>query len=107
VEASRGNALIVLSRKQRSWRDILRRYLVMLDGEQVAKVRRGQVIELPVSAGQHAIFLKIDWCSSPTVEVDAQPSEAIRLRSEPAGSALYDLFAIVSNAEAYIALTRV
>jgi hypothetical protein len=90
---------IVLSRDRRGPRDLLRSYAVIVDGEQVAKIRRGQRLELPVAAGRHVIFLKIDWCKSPNVEFEAQPGEKIQLTCAPGGPDI--------NAESYIRLQRV
>ena len=99
-------ATIVLTRAQGAWRDRYRGYAVMIDGEEVAKVRRGQRLEFPVTRGLHEIFLKVDWCRSPSVVVDAQPDEVIRLSCEPGGSARQGLSDVVADTQGYIQLTR-
>ena len=80
-------ASIVLTRERGGWRDRGRSYVVMIDGEQAAKVRHGQRLELPITPGRHEIFLKIDWCRSPSIELDARPGEVIQLSCAPGGSA--------------------
>jgi hypothetical protein len=107
VEAATGDALIALSRRNVPWRDRLRSYRVILDGTQVAKIKRGQAIELPVAAGRHDLLLEIDWCSSPTVIVDAQPGEVIRFSCAPANSVAEARAAILYAPSAYIKLTRI
>ena len=42
-----------------------------------------QPLELPVAAGRHEVFLKISWCRSSVVEIDAQAGEVIRLFCAP------------------------
>jgi hypothetical protein len=106
VEAGTGDALILLSRKKGVWRDRLRSYRVILDDDEVARIKQGQAIELPVSAGRHDILLEIDWCSSPTVEFDAQPGEVIRFVCEPA-DADEARVAVMHALATYISLTRV
>jgi hypothetical protein len=108
MDSGIGDALLLLSRKREGWRDSLRSYLVILDGEQVARIRRGQAVELPVSPGRHEILLKVGIGSSPTVEVDAEPGEQIRLFCEPGGSATDGLNNALLQLEAgaWIKLTR-
>jgi hypothetical protein len=101
------DALIIISRSRGAWRDIARSYRVMLDGDQVAKVRRGQTVELPVTPGRHEVFLQIDWCSSPVVEVDAHPREIIKMICEPGGNAFAGLQDVTARTDTYISLTRV
>jgi hypothetical protein len=97
--------LIVLSRK-RAWRDRLRSYAVVMDGEPVGKIRSGQRLQLPVTPGSHEIFLKIDWCRSPALHVDAQPGEVIELSCESAGPARSGLGDVLHASDQYIRLTR-
>lgn len=106
MDVGAGDALLLLSRKNAKWRDRLRSYRVILDDDEVARIKRGQALELPVSAGRHEILLEIDWCSSPTVEFDAQPGEVIRFVCEPA-EAYQARVAAIHALATYINLTRV
>ena len=99
-------AAIVLTRARGGWRDRARGYVVMIDDQEVAKVRRSQRLELPVTPGRHEVFLKIDWCRSPTVTVDAQPGEIIQLFCEPGGSPREGLRDVTGNTGSYITLVR-
>jgi hypothetical protein len=99
-------ARIVLTRAPGGWRDRFRSYLVVIDDKEVGQVRRGQRLEIPITPGHHEIFLKIDWCTSPTVEVDAGPHDAIEMSCAPAGPATAGLSAVAGNTDAYITLTR-
>ncbi len=92
----------------RPWlsRDVFRAYVVVLDGERAGEIRRGQHLELPVTGGCHKVSMKIDWCRSQEVEVEAQTGEIVQLLCQPAGSALFALFAITFGWKSYISLNR-
>jgi hypothetical protein len=80
-----GSATITLSRAKGGGRDLLRAYKVLIDDVQVAKIRRGQRLTLPVSAGQHTVRLTIDWTSSLPLELDLAPGASAELACAPAG----------------------
>lgn len=107
MDTVKGQALIVLTREKRGWRDRARSYVVMLDGEQVAKVKRGERLEFPVTAGRHEIHLQISWCKSPSVQVVATPGEVIDLFCAPGGSANAALGDVLGGSKEYIHLARV
>ena len=69
-------------------------------------MQRGQRLEFPVAPGRHEIFLKIDWCTSPVVEIEAQPGEVIELSCRAGGPAATSLLAVVFASRRYISLTR-
>ena len=84
-------------RDRRGWRDRARSYGVVIDGEQAAKIKRGQRIELPVTSGRHEIFMRINWGTSHRIELDVLPGESIQLFCATGGRQL---------GEGYIDLTR-
>jgi hypothetical protein len=100
-------ATIVLRRERGSYRDFMRSYQVIVDGEMAAKIKRGQTLTLPIPAGRHEIFIRIDWCRSPVLEVDAGSGQVIEMSCEPAGSSTEGLGAVIGQAtESYIRLSR-
>jgi hypothetical protein len=58
------------------WADYFRRYVVMLDGREVARLGRDQEITLPVSAGMHTLQLSLDWCKSNAVAFSVGESDS-------------------------------
>jgi hypothetical protein len=68
------------------WRDRVRRYQVIIDGERVAMIKRGQRIDLPVTPGRHVIFLQIEWARSPQLDVDVPRARASRWNARQATS---------------------
>lgn len=51
----------------------------MIDGEQVAKIKRGQRIELPITSGPHQVLMSINWGTSDSIQLDVTPGESIEL----------------------------
>ena len=64
MHGNAGGATIAMSRKRGGSRDWFRSYVIMVDSNLVGKVKRGQRVELPVSEGQHELFLTIDGLTS-------------------------------------------
>lgn len=75
--------VITLSRTASGWRDRLRRYQVIIDGQRVAVIKRGERLDLPVTAGRHTVHLRIDWAGSPQLPVDVRAGEVVALECEP------------------------
>ena len=42
----------------------LRRYEVYVDGKRVGRLRRGELVNIPVAVGSHSVQVRISWCSS-------------------------------------------
>ena len=53
----------------------LRNYDVYIDGKKVDTISNGETKEFNISAGQHSILIKIDWCSSQILLVDINDNE--------------------------------
>lgn len=70
------SARILLSRDS-GFTDYVRRYKVMIDGEETGQIKNGGTFECQISCGQHSLQLKVDWCSSNTVEFDAAENETV------------------------------
>jgi hypothetical protein len=102
-----GGARIVLSRERGGWRDRARSYDVVLDGERVAKIKRGSQVELPVPPGRHEIVLRIDWCSSQVLQLDVEPGDAIQLSCAPGGRPAGGLVNVLASPGTYIHLSRI
>lgn len=69
-------------------RDLLRSYVVLVDGEKVGRLRRGNELKLRVPPGRHGVRARIDWTGSPEVAVDVAADERAVLLVQPTGSAL-------------------
>ncbi len=106
MDGADNDAVVVITRGRGGWRDRFRSYVVMIDENDAGSVRRGERLEIPVAPGHHQIFLKIDWCRSPTIELDAGPDDVIEMSCAPAASAGSALNDVARGTDAYIKLTR-
>jgi hypothetical protein len=59
---------------------IFRRINVDVDGEPAARVGHGKTVEVEVSPGPHSVRARMDWHSSPTLQVDVPPDETVTVR---------------------------
>jgi hypothetical protein len=106
MDDGNGEARIVLTREAKGWRDRSRRYGLIVDGQQVASIKRGERLEHPLPPGEHQIHMKISWCQSPVMKVEMTPGEVIQLHCAPGGSAGDALGDVMARSKAYIGLTR-
>lgn len=103
-----GGGVVAVLRSGSGYRDVLRAYKIMIDGQEAGRIRRGQRVDLPVRQGKHDIRLTIDWCASPVVPVQVDRGEVARLYCEPnGGPARQAMYAAASNPGQYIRLVRV
>lgn len=74
---------IVVTRPQGFYQDALRRYKILIDGEDAGSLKRGEVLQHTVQAGPHDVAAKIDWSGSPTTQVDVPPGGTVHLKVGP------------------------
>ena len=72
-------ATVIVERPSR-YTDYLRSYEVEIDGRAVASVDDGESVEVDVEAGRHKARATIDWCMSPTTEIDVTEADQTVLR---------------------------
>jgi hypothetical protein len=61
--------------------DMLRAYEIFVDGSPRGTIRQKQSVDIEVEPGRHRVQLRIAWCSSPELEVDAAGEVRLRCRS--------------------------
>jgi hypothetical protein len=59
---------------------ILRRIVIDIDGAPAARVGHGKTVEVAVSPGQHSVRARMDWHTSPTIQVDVPAHETVTVR---------------------------
>ncbi len=81
---SRGTSIVALLKLVRDsgYADRLRAYKVVLDGKEAGKIGDGETIEFPISAGQHSLSLKIDWCGSNTIQFTVLEGDVIAFNAK-------------------------
>lgn len=55
-------------KRESGFKDSLRAYKIVMDGEIIGGIENGQVVDLNVPPGKHQLFLKIDWCRSNSID---------------------------------------
>ena len=74
---------IVVTRRQGSYQDALRRYKILIDGREAGSLRRGEVLQYTVQAGHHDVVARIDRPWSPTTQVVVPPGGTVELMVGP------------------------
>ncbi|MGY9074840.1 MAG: hypothetical protein ACKVHU_18040 [Acidimicrobiales bacterium] len=67
------------------YRDTIRPYTVLIDGEKIGTVADARRSEFDVSPGQHTIRVRNYWITSPEVPIDLAPGTTTWLRTGPSG----------------------
>lgn len=99
--------IIVLSRVRGGYRDVLRRYRVVLDGSDVGLIGRGERLRFEVPAGRHQLQLKIDWCASPLITTEVLQGQEVCFSCAPGGGPAEALQAATEDSQQYIELRQV
>jgi hypothetical protein len=71
-------AELVISRTTQ-YLNCLSKFSVWLDGNEVGSIANGATERFAISAGQHMIFVKIDWCMSDKVTADFETGKPVDL----------------------------
>ncbi|MBP1841743.1 hypothetical protein [Formosa algae] len=58
------------------WNNKARAIGIYIDGEKVGTINDGETQEYELENGKHEIFAKIDWCSSPKIELNIAQNES-------------------------------
>lgn len=70
---------ITLQRLRRPLGDMLRTYKVVIDGNTVGEIRRGETKTFDVPPGRHEIHLEIDWAKSRNLELNLSSGDVASL----------------------------
>jgi hypothetical protein len=70
---------IALKRLRRPLGDVLRTYKVVIDGNTVGDIRRGETKTFDVPPGRHEIHLEIDWAKSRNLELNLSSGDVASL----------------------------
>ena len=57
--------------------DSIRKYKVFVDGKNIGIIKSGMIEEFKTSAGEHVIYLKIDWCRSNKIAFHSTDNEIL------------------------------
>jgi len=80
------------------WNNKARAIGIYIDGKKVGTINDGETQEYQVDNGKHEIFMKIDWCRSPKINLDITENETkiLKLSGFKYGAWIYSiLFGII------------
>ncbi len=97
---------ITVERRFVGYMDRLRAYRVMVDGQEIGRVKNGETATYDVTPGQHQVQLGIDWARSPSLTVNVGPGEEIRLLAAPKANPFTALYYITFGRNQYIDLRQ-
>ncbi|MFJ6088097.1 hypothetical protein ACIQI8_42740 [Streptomyces sp. NPDC092369] len=85
----------------------LRRYEVCIDGKRVGRLRRGELVAIPVAVGSHSVQERISWCSSGEVPVEVGSGERVSLICRAKPGARTDLGGVIRQRDGFLLLREV
>jgi len=97
-------AELIVRRRAAWYQDRMRDYIVLVDGSERGRVGNDAEVPVHVERGRHKVQLKIDWCSSPAVEVDVADGAAQVLDCGPNATPLTALFYVIFRPGRYLSL---
>jgi hypothetical protein len=100
-------AQIHVDRVANLWIDRARAYKVVVDGQPIGDIRRGESKTFDVPAGAHEVNMKIDWALSPVVALDLPEGGSARLECGPRANILTLLWYITFARKRYVRLAQI
>lgn len=70
---------------------ILRRLRVEINGQRVAGLKQGESADIPLPAGTHTVLGRMDWTSSPTLDIELGDDDQVRVEVALPFSALWNM----------------
>jgi hypothetical protein len=96
--------LIHIARRANAYQDRARAYKVMLDGEEVGRVKRGESVSFDAAPGAHQLQMKIDWATSEPVDIQVAPGQDLHFECWPNSTPLTALYWTTFGKNKYIGL---
>jgi hypothetical protein len=90
-----------ITRKRSQWKDRLRAYEVLVDGNEVGRLGNGECRDFELEPGHHTVRLKIDWTGSPERSFSVSAGETVGLHVR--ATAVVALWRVLSR-ERYLSL---
>ena len=97
------DATLVLARPK-AYVDKVRAYKIMLDGQEIGRIKEGAEESLTIPSGSHELQLKIDWALSPVVRFDAADGHVVKFTCKPRPNPFTVLYYATIARKNYISL---
>ena len=95
-------AELVVRRAGAVWVDRYRTYKVYVDGEQRDALNADTEVRIHVAPGKHAFQLRLDWCSSPVIEIEVAANETKIVECGPNSNPFLSLIFVTLLRKQYI-----
>ena len=95
------DATLVLARPK-AYVDKVRAYKIMLDGQEIGRIKEGSEESLTIPAGSHELQLKIDFAMSQVTRFDAADGQVIKFTCKPKANAITALYYATVGRKNYI-----
>lgn len=99
-------AVIHVDRQAAGYTDRARAYKVLVDGDERGSLKAGEGVEIEVEPGSHELQMRIDWASSPMIEVELAEGARAEFACAANASPLTAIFYAVFRRSNYIRLER-
>jgi hypothetical protein len=99
--------MIHVHRRANAYQDRARAYKILLDGQEVGNVKRGESAAFDAAPGAHELQLKIDWATSEPVSVEVQAGQDVHFNCWPNAKPLTALYWITVGRSRYIGVEEV
>ncbi len=66
-----------------TWQDFVRSYTLIVDGEEIGKLRRGTSLSVAVNQGRHTCQARISWTGSKELDVLVPPGTEVKILISP------------------------
>ena len=85
---------LIIRRANAALQDAARNYIVLVDDQNVGRVANGAEVQIALEPGKHFVQLKLDWCRSPVMEIDAKMGAQVLLECGPTRPSYFSVIGI-------------
>src|SRR5438105_13908739 len=96
----------IVVHRSASWLDKVRAYQIFVDGKRVGSVKDGTEVAIETTAGIHTVQLRIDWCSSPELQLEVANGKVETVACGPNSKLLLALLYVSIWRHKYIWIKR-
>jgi hypothetical protein len=75
--------ILKITRPKKKWQDRFRAYTILVDGAEVGDIRQLNEVLVPVAPGRHSVQFRVDWCRSPSVDIEVAEGATEVVTCEP------------------------
>lgn len=90
---------LVVERPPAKWRDRLRRYVILVDAEEVGRLTHGESLSVLLPPGPHTLQARIDWTGSEAIEIDVKGGRETRCVVSAAGTLMSSRARMMTSTE--------